>query len=187
MLSIVDDSAMSQLLTFPTRAQSIVDLLLTSHPDLVTNIRSTEGISDRSAVSFDLNMTVKINKKRPRSVYKFNKNNFNEVRMDASELSKTFFARNPTDHSVEDNWQFLKAGLIEILDKQVPEKKLGTWSDTPWITTDLKRLLRKKKRLYNIYKNTNNSDDKHKYRKFQKYLKVKLRKAQDDFIAVIEH
>ena len=39
--------------------------------------------------------------------------------MDASERSKTFFARNPTDYFVKDNWQFLKAGLIEILDKQV--------------------------------------------------------------------
>ena len=103
--------------------------------------------------------------------------------MDASELSKTFFARNPTDYSVDDNWQFLKAGLIEILDKRVPKKKVGTWSDTPWITRDLKRLLWKKKRLHNIYKNTYNSDDKHKYRKFQKYVKVKLRKAQDDYLA----
>ena len=51
------------------------------------------------------------------------------------------------DYFVEDNWQFIKAGLMEILDKKVPKKKLGTQSDTPWITIDLKRLLRKKKRL----------------------------------------
>ena len=131
MLSIVDNSAMSQLATFATRGQSILDLVLTSHPNLVMNIRSTEDISDPSAVSFDLSVTSKMNKKRPRSVYKFNKTKFNEVRMDASELSKTLFARNPTDYSVEENWQFLKAGLIEILDKRVPKKKLGTLSDTP--------------------------------------------------------
>ena len=113
MLSIVDNSAMSQLATFKTRGQSILDLVLSSHPDLVTNVRSTEGVSDHSAASFDLNMTIKMNKKRRRSVYRFNKTNFNEVRMDTSELSKTFCARNPTDYSVEDNWQFLKAGLIE--------------------------------------------------------------------------
>ena len=38
MLSIVDNSAMCQLVTFPTRGQSILDLVLTSHPDLLTNI-----------------------------------------------------------------------------------------------------------------------------------------------------
>lgn len=67
--------------------------------------------------------------------------------MDALELSKAFFGRNPMDYFIEDNWQFIKAGLMEILNKKVPKKKLGTQSDTPWITRDLKRLLRKKKRL----------------------------------------
>ena len=90
MLSIVDNSAMSQLATFATRAQSILDLVLTSHPNLVMNIRSTEDISDPPAVSFDLSVISKMNKKRPRSVSKFNKTKFNEVRMDASELGKTF-------------------------------------------------------------------------------------------------
>ena len=37
------------------------------------------------------------------------------MRMDASELSKAFFTRNPMDYSVEDNWQLIKAGMMEIL------------------------------------------------------------------------
>ena len=71
---------------------------------------------------------------------------------------------------------------MEILHKRVPTKKLGTWSDTPWMTSELKRLLRKKKRLYNNWKRSNNPGDKQKYRQFQKYLNGKLHKAQDDFI-----
>ncbi|KXJ28647.1 RNA-directed DNA polymerase from mobile element jockey [Exaiptasia diaphana] len=72
---------------------------------------------------------------------------------------------------------------LEILDRRVPKKKLGTWNNAPWISRDLKRLLRKKKRLYNLYKKTNNPADKQKYRKFQKHVKEKLRKAQEDYIA----
>ena len=64
-------------------------------------IRSTEGISDHLALSFDLNLSVKVNKKKPRSVYKFTKTDSNKVRMDATELtSKAFFDRNPFEHSV---------------------------------------------------------------------------------------
>ena len=51
------------------------------------------------------------------------------------------------------------------------------------MTRDLKRLLRKKKRLYDDCKRSNNPGDKQKYRQFQKHLNRKLRKAQDDFIA----
>ena len=59
---------------------------------------------------------------------------------------------------------------MEILHKSVPKKKLGSWSDAPWMTTDLKRLLRKKKRLYNNCKKSNNQGEKQKYRQFQKHL-----------------
>ena len=98
-------------------------------------------------------------------------------------LATAFFARNPSDYSVEDNWQFFKTGLMEILHKRGPVKKLDSWSDTPWMARDFKRLLRKKKRLYNNYKRSNYRVDKQKYRQFQKHLNGKLRKAEDDFIA----
>ena len=39
-------------------------------------------------------------------------------------LVKPFFARNPLDYSVEDNWKIFKDGLTEILHKRVPKKKL---------------------------------------------------------------
>ena len=87
MLSVVDNCGLTQLVTFPTRGESILDLVLCSHSDLVSNIHSTEGTSDHSAVSFDLNLTIKLNKKKPRSVYKLNNADFNEVRMDATKLS----------------------------------------------------------------------------------------------------
>ena len=99
-------------------------MVLSSHSDLVSNIHRTQGISDHSAVSFDLNLSIKLNKKTPRSVYKFNNADFNEVRMDATKLSKAFFFRNPSDYSAEDNWQFFKTDLMEV-----PIKKLGSWRD----------------------------------------------------------
>ena len=74
-------SGLTQLVTFPTREESILDLVLSSHSDLVSDIHSTEGISDHSAVSFDLNLTIKMNKKKPRSAYKFNNTDFSKVRM----------------------------------------------------------------------------------------------------------
>ena len=53
MLSVVDNSGLTQLVTFPTRGESILDLVLSSHSDLVPDIHSTEGTSDHSAVSSD--------------------------------------------------------------------------------------------------------------------------------------
>ena len=88
MLSVVENAGLTQLVTFPTRGKSMLDLVLSSHSDLVSNIHGMEGISDHSAVSFDLNLSIKTNKKKPRSVYNFNKTDFNEVRIEAQGLAK---------------------------------------------------------------------------------------------------
>ena len=76
--------------------------------------------------------------------------------------------------------------MLSILNSRVPSKKIGSWNDSPWITRDLKKLLRKKKRLYNTsgdtYKKSGKAVDKLKYCKFQKALKTKFKSAQDEYI-----
>ena len=62
----VDDHGLTQLVSFPTRQASVLDLVVASHPDLVSNLTCSDGISgtnDHSAVSFEVNLTVKISKK----------------------------------------------------------------------------------------------------------------------------
>lgn len=75
---------------------------------------------------------------------------------------------------------------MSILNSKVPSKKIGSWNDSPWITRDLKKLLRKKKRFYNTsgdtYKKSGKAVDKLKYWKFQKALKTKFKSAQDEYI-----
>lgn len=74
-------------------------------------------------VTFELNLTVKISKKKPRTVYKFAKADLEDIHHDAETLSKNFFKRNPENISIEGNWQFFKSGLLSILDSRVPKKR----------------------------------------------------------------
>ena len=91
ILNVVENDwshGLSQLVTFPSRGKSILDLILTTHSGLISNLHSVGGIRDHSAVTFDLNLSIKISKKKPRTVYKLNKTDFDAERMDATELSK---------------------------------------------------------------------------------------------------
>ena len=124
-LNIVDDHGLTQLVSFSTRQASVLDLVIASHPDLVSNLTSSDGISginDHSAVSFE-----------------FSKANLEDIHHDVEILSMNFFKRGPENISIEDNWQFFKSGLLSILDSRVPRKKIGSWNDSPWITRDLKK------------------------------------------------
>lgn len=64
MLSTVDNSGLTQLVTFPTRGESILDLVLSNH--------SIQWYPN-------LNLSIKLNKKEPRFEYKFNNADFNDV------------------------------------------------------------------------------------------------------------
>lgn len=68
----------------------------------MSKLTSSDGISgnyDHSAVSFELNLIVKVSKKKPRSVYKFAKANLEDIHHDAEILSWNFFKRDPTNIS----------------------------------------------------------------------------------------
>ena len=94
-------------------------------------------------------LLVNNNKKKPRILYEFSKANFDAIRDDVKNLSGKFLRRNPENISLEDNWQFFKSGLLEITNQRVPSKRRVSWNELPWITRELKKSLRKKKRLYN--------------------------------------
>ena len=51
-------------------------------------------------------------------------------------------------------------------------------SDPPWITKNIKRLLRKKKRLYNKYKKSNNINHFETYKRFRNLVTNEIRKSK---------
>ena len=65
-------------------------------------------------------------------------------------MSEEYFYLNETQpRSVLDNWQYIHLNLLQVIDNFVPTKLSGTRSHLPWLTVSLKRLIRKKQRVYN--------------------------------------
>lgn len=73
-------------------------------------------------------------------------------------------------------------------ESEIPQHCGWSWSNSTCIISykagiSHKKLLRKKKSVYNVYKKLGKAGDKLKYWKFQIALKTKLRSAQDEYIA----
>ena len=64
-----------------------------------------------------------------------------------SEFSDEYF-RSCEELHVDGKWATIKAQLAQLVDKYVPSKTLSTRYRVPWLTNVMKRLSRKKKRLY---------------------------------------
>ena len=69
------NNSISGFISQATRPTSncIIDLLITSSPNLIENIQAVPGISHHLAIIFDANLKPHIPKKTNRKVYKFHK------------------------------------------------------------------------------------------------------------------
>ena len=69
MLEIVDDLNLTQVVREPTRQNDILDLLFTTHSDLVNGTFVVPGISDHNAVIYDIILKIPTPTNQPKSVY----------------------------------------------------------------------------------------------------------------------
>ena len=57
------------------------------------------------------------------------------------------------DSSIHTMWHNIKSNLIDLQEQHVPSKLTTTRFHQPWITTEIKRITRRKQRAYNICRN----------------------------------
>ncbi len=183
ILEIADDYHMEQKVGFPTRkdpvsgVENILDLLFTSRPSAVNNVRPASGLSDHEVVLADISIKTTHSTKPPRTIFKWNSVDETDFRVAASELKDDFFHNNPEEKTVEYNWTFLRDGLNNIVQKFVPQKTIRGKIRPRWLTTDLLRLTRKKERFYVRAKKSGKQTDWEKFKAVRKYVDRELRKA----------
>ena len=92
---------------------------------------------------------------------------------------------------ISTNWETLKINNIDIYaenvtekitsltDKHIPNKTIKICkTDPPWLTTNIKKLLRKKKRLYDKQKKSNNPTHWDAYKRFRNHVTSEIRKSK---------
>jgi hypothetical protein len=139
-------------------------------------------MSDHDIVTFNIDQKAKFQIKKPHKVYKFHKATPETIRLKVRLLSDAFFQRQPLLRSVNDNWQFIKSGLLNILETCVPSKMSKQRPHLPWISQEIKRAMRKRDRLYKTAKRSNDPAKWERFREFRNLLTNKIRQQHTDYI-----
>ena len=84
--------------------------------------------------------------------------------------------------TVEENWQYFCSHYTHIVDEHILYKNLSTRYRISWLSTSLKHMIRKKQRVYNKAKLSNNSNDWLEYKTLQKPVKGLLRQQHDNYL-----
>ena len=158
----------SQLVEDSTRGSNILDLIFSSTPDLVSQVRVVPGISDHQAVVADINFKLKISKKPSRTIYMYDKANKEILKSSISSLCEKFF-EHCHHKSASENWQFLKTGILEIVEEIDPQKKTKTRYSLPWLSGTLRKKINKKNRYH---KRAKKASPAARSRRWQAYINI---------------
>ena len=164
------------MVTEPTREDRILDLFFTSNSSLVERSVVYPGISDHDGIPLiDMLTSPRFIKTNPRKLYKYHKANHEELEKDLAKLSSTI--TNNKDSSVEDDWTCFRDGVFLAMDEHIPFKFSSKKNNSPWISSSIKRKLRRKQRIYNRARATGSAADKQKFRAIRKEIQKETKIA----------
>ena len=187
MINVLNNFYLEQINELPTRNDRILDLMITSHPTLVTRTTTCPpiGKSDHDILSVSTNITPRISKQRSRSVPNYKKANWEGIKQDLISSRDKFIAKFESGtnmDTIEENWKQFKEAIETCIEKHIPKKKIGKHHDVPWMTTDIKRLIRKKQRLYNKSKKSKKPSHKKAFKDIRSLIRNKLHKNYWDYL-----
>ena len=118
-------------------------------------------------------------RKPPRKCFLFNKVNWDEMRKAATEVSEHIASQDKSGADVNTRWETFQNQLSEATEKYLPSALRSSRPKLPWLSSQLLRLTKKKRRLCNHARRTGNwSNFKH----IQKECKRAFRKAETKFL-----
>ena len=183
LLRITAENNLIQMNEHPTRKNNILELFLTSTPELVTSCTTGPGISDHDHIVIaKMELTTKQNRKEPRTIQLFKKANWDGLRNSIINATSRFLSNCPDTKPIEDNWKFFKETLLTGLKQFVPNKTVSGRYNLPWITTKVKRLIRRKQRAYNRAKRSHKDVDWAKFRHLRKEAQKLMKQAHWDYV-----
>ena len=179
LVDITTTTGLTQTHRETTREKNLLDLVFTNIPSLQNFSTSVPGISDHDMVVTDFDNRPRYTREAKRKCYIVSKANWTGLQDALKDITDMTADSHKKGDNIDKLWTDFKDKLTQEIDNHIPHKMKGNKTATPWINNDIKRMLRKKQRLYNQAKKQR---DWTNYRHFQKECKKNIRRAEWDHI-----
>jgi hypothetical protein len=94
-----------------------------------------------------------------------------------SDISNVDWKHCLQSRAVEDRWMFFKDRINETVEKCVPKCGGRTKLKNPWMTREILRLIRRKRRKWREVKNSASNEEMRQYKQLEKETAKKIRNA----------
>lgn len=184
-VELCKDFNLTQLVTQPTRtgptSSNVLDLILTTAPDLVHSISYIPGLSDHCFVHFNLTGSLRRRLNNQKTIRDYSRGDYDSINR---ELESHFesFARGFSDRTVQQNWDLFKMKVESLITQYIPTYVIKGRQRSPWFSTDLKKLRNKKKRLFRQAKQNNSPVRWRVYQSVLSDYRAAIREAKRVFL-----
>ena len=178
-MNLIMDNFLCQHVNFPTRENNILDLFISSDPNMVDNLQSVGklGSSDHVLVLAELNFKTCV-AENLQEIPDWKKANMDRIKDSLNIDWKQKLEGKDTFSS----WNELKSLLNNSINNNVPMKKRRTKTNKKiWITREIVRQIRKKKHLYRNYRLTREPQTYNRYKEVEAHVKQLIKDSVQRF------
>ena len=178
-LFLNQESFLTQHVLEPTRGEYVLGIVLSSHKEIVDNVKIHEplGNIDQNQIHFDIN--VKSESKNEKTYRRhFHKGDYKDMRKYLARLDWNNMLKNKT--AVE-CWNFLKYKIESIIDIFVPLKKQEKRSRKKHLSKEAISKIVFKQTMWRVYRRTRKDEDYANYKEALNLATTEIRKSKRTF------
>lgn len=178
LIACVHELNMVQKVSEPTRENSILDLILCSQAELVTNVtvHETFSTSDHSYITCSLSVP-NMNSIEDKICFDFKNADWDLIRATLSITDWTYVFSECNDNC-NLMWTNFTVVVNNIINAHIPTFVVSKGRNAPWMNSYLKRIIRVKKRKWLVYRNNRSVRNLSEYRNHCKFVKKKVLEAR---------
>ena len=185
-INMTKDFSLRQIIENFTRitehSKTLIDLFLTSRPDLYVSGVIPVGFSDHSAI-FAVRKLHRLKPPPPRII---NTRNFKRFNKDAfiEDLNKVPWSLINSFSDVEDSWDSFKELFTEVADSHAPRINMRVRGQkVPWLTCEVKQIMKERDHFHKLALKTNNELHWSSFKRLRNVVTLRLRKEKQRYFS----
>ena len=180
LLSVFNDARPCQSNLKPTRKNNILDLLLTNTPKAVNIIETIPGLSDHDAIFAEIDTHPHINEIPGRKILIYAKMDTDGFKRHLDSWTQQFI-RYKANKGVLNLWDDFKEMLNSGAEKFIPSKILEKQHRLPWVSNNIKRLIRQRDKAFSTMKDSSTQENIDKFKDLKSTVR-EIRKKYNKYI-----
>ena len=141
--------------------------------------------ADHDIVYVEYDIKAKSIHQAPRKIFLYKRANMDDLRDHLARYRDTFLSSDHSHMLVNDMWVSFKSEVIAAIERFIPTKMTKIKCSLPWIDSSIRRLIRKREKLYFRARKSSSPDVKNDYKRFRAHVQKVIKDAYWEHISNI--